>query len=118
MHDGAVVVGISLMINLKALALYKLVQSVIFNERFDDIHETVAIWSVVFMPEANSMANQMHHYSSAVAILSKSNHLLASSLTNKFRVAAWIVPTGTGALFSFGHSELNVVGLQCSIEKS
>ena len=118
MHDGAVVVGISLMVDLKTFALYELVQSVIFNERFEDTHETVAIWSVVFMPEANSVANQMHHYSGAVAILSKFNHLLASIVANKFRVAAWIVPTGTGTLFSIGRGELNVVSLHCSIEKS
>ena len=105
-HDGAVVVGISLMVNLKTLALHKLVKGVIFHERFDDTHVTVAIWSCVFMPEANSMANQMHHYSSAVTILSKFDHSLTAIVTYKFGVAARIIPTGTSASVSIGRGEL------------
>ena len=84
----------------------------------DDIDIVVSIGSSVFMPKANSMANQMHNYSRAVAILSKLDHLLTTIFANQLIAAAWVVPISARTSAHVAHSELNVIRLMCSIEET
>ena len=84
----------------------------------DDMNVVVTIGSGVFMPKANSMANQMHNYSSAVATLSKFNHLLTTIFANQLVTATWVIPISARTSACVACSELNVVRLHCSIEET
>ena len=105
-HDRVKITCSSQIINLKVPAFHKFVHGIVLHKMTDNLDVVVSIGSGVFMPEANSMTNQMHHYSSAVTILSKFDHLLAAIVAYKFGVATRIIPTGTGASVSIGRSEL------------
>ena len=83
----------------------------------DDMNVFVTIGSCMFMPEANSMANQLHNYSSAVATLSKFDHLFTTIFANQLIAVAWIIPISAGTSAHVAHSELNVIRLHCSIEE-
>ena len=84
----------------------------------DDINVVVTIGSGVLMPKANSMANQLHNYSSAAATLSKFNHLLTTILANQLIAVTWVIPIGAITSARVAYSELNVVSLHCSIEET
>ena len=84
----------------------------------DDMNVVVTIGSGVFMPKSNSMANQLHNYSSAAATLSKFNHLLTTILANQLIAVTWIIPIGAITSARVAYSELNVVSLHCSIEET
>jgi len=118
MHDGAVIVRATLVINLDVLPFHKLVQGVVLHESLEDTNVVVAIWSVVLVPEANSMANQVHHYSTRVAVLSKFDHLLAAIVADQFGATTWIIPTSTSAPVLVVKSELEVVRLHRSKEET
>jgi len=118
MHDGTVIVRVSLMINLDVFPFHKLVQGVALHERLEDTNVVVAIWSVVLVPEANSMANQVHHYSTRVAVLSKFDHLLAAIVADQFGATTWIIPTGAGASVLVVMGELEIVRLHRSKEET
>ena len=118
MHDRTVIVGVCLIINLDVLPFHKLVQGVALHKRLEDANVVVAIWSVVLVPEANSMANQVHHYTTRVAILSKFDRLLPAIVADQYGATTWIIPTGTGASALLVQGELEIVRLYRSKEET
>ena len=106
------------MINLEVFPFHKLVQGVPLHERLEDANVVVAIWSVVLVPEANSMTNQVHHYPTRVAVLSKFDRLLPAIVTDQFGATTWIIPAGAGAPALVVQGELEVVRLYRSKEET
>ena len=106
------------MINLEVFPFHKLVQGVALHKRLEDANVVVAIWSVVLVPEANGMANQVHHYPTRVAILSKFDRLLPAIIANQYGATTWIIPTGAGASALLVQGELEIVRLYRSKEET
>ena len=118
MHDRTVIVRVCLIINLDVLPFHKLVQGVALHERLEDANVVVAIWSVVLVPEANGMANQVHHYPTRVAILSKFDRLLPAIVADQYRATTWIIPASAGASALVVQGELEIVRLYRSKEET